>query len=279
MKTEPLEDNWYDIISKAARGLQIDTVTLAKSHWNEQNAKELFEGICHPATLVAIATRLHLDGNALLAMTIDQYHPGPIIIPKNFQRFTTSYHGMKVNSYLFWSEENKNAIAFDTGASLDPLYQQLEKEQLKLNAIFLTHGHSDHVCQLQQLINKTGSLAWIDKRDIINEAQPLPKNYRYHLDSTITIESRSTPGHSPGGTTFVIHGISPMITIVGDALFAGSVGGIPPSSYQRALQVIREKILSLPEETIIAPGHGPLTTVGEEKRHNPFFSAWLEDSK
>ncbi|MBM3857273.1 MAG: MBL fold metallo-hydrolase [Verrucomicrobia bacterium] len=268
---EPLEDNWHDIISKAAHGLQVDVTALTKGHWNEKNARELFEGICHPATLAAMASALHLDGNSLLAMTINHYHPGTIPTPKNFKRFTTSYHGIKVHSYLLWSHENQKAVAFDTGTDVAPLLETLEQYQLQLNTIFLTHGHGDHVAQLQKLIDVTGAPAWIDQHDLIAHAQALSPNYRYQLDSAITIEARSTPGHSLGGTTYVIHGISPTIAIVGDAIFAGSIGGIPPSSYQAALKAIQEKILSLHEETIIAPGHGPLTTVGDEKRYNPFF--------
>lgn len=273
---ETLEDNWHDVISKAARGLHVDTAALAKRHWNEKSATELFEGICHPATLAAMAEALDLDGDSLLAMTVDHYHPGPITIPKNFKRFTTSYHGMNVNSYLFWSDENKTAVAFDTGAEIAPLLKSLEQHQLCLGAIFLTHGHNDHICQLQELIEHTGASAWIDQRDAVTGAQPLTPDHRHQLDSTITIEICHTPGHSPGGTTYVIHGISPMISIVGDALFAGSVGSIPPRVYQTALQAIREKILSLPENTIIAPGHGPLTTVGKEKRSNPFFAHYFQ---
>ena len=96
---ELLEDNWHDILSKAARGLQLDATTLAqKNHWDEKNASELFKGTCHPATLATVAPALHLDGNALLAIAADHYHPGPIIMPRNFKRFTTSFHGMQVNS-------------------------------------------------------------------------------------------------------------------------------------------------------------------------------------
>lgn len=274
MKTsEPLEDNWHDILSKAARGLQLDAATLAqKSHGDEKKVRELLAGTCHPTILATVAPTLHLNGNALLAIAADHYHPGPIITPKNFKRFTTSYHSMQVNSYLLWSEENKSAVAFDTGTDLAPLLKMLEQHQLKLDLILLTHGHSDHVCQLEKLIAATGAPAWIDQHELIAEAQSLPPNYRYQLDSSIMIEARPTPGHSRGGTTYIIDGTSPTIAVVGDALFAGSVGGITPSHYKTGLEAIQKNILPLPDETIIAPGHGPLTTVGDEKGHNPFFA-------
>jgi glyoxylase-like metal-dependent hydrolase (beta-lactamase superfamily II) len=86
------------------------------------------------------------------------------------------------------------------------------------------------------------------------------------------IRTRLTPGHSPGGTTFLIEGPVLTAAIVGDALFAGSVGGVH-NDYDGTLATIRREILSLPDNTILCPGHGPLTTVGLEKAGNPFFAA------
>src|SRR5947208_1475209 len=79
-----------------------------------------------------------------------------------------------------------------------------------------------------------------------------------------------TGGDSPGGMAFVVHGLGQPIAIVGDWLFAGSMGG-GSVSYKDAVQNNLEKILTLPDETIICPGHGPMTSLGEEKKHNPFF--------
>ena len=80
-----------------------------------------------------------------------------------------------------------------------------------------------------------------------------------------------TSGHSPGGMTYVVMGLERPIAVVGDSLFAGSMGG-GNVSYEDAIRNNREKILNLPDETIVCPGHGPLTTVGKEKRENPFFA-------
>jgi glyoxylase-like metal-dependent hydrolase (beta-lactamase superfamily II) len=87
----------------------------------------------------------------------------------------------------------------------------------------------------------------------------------------IDIEARLTWGHSPGGMTFVATGLARPIAIVGDSLFAGSMGG-GTVSYKDAVRNNLEKILTLPDETIVCPGHGPMTSVGEEKKHNPFFA-------
>jgi glyoxylase-like metal-dependent hydrolase (beta-lactamase superfamily II) len=87
----------------------------------------------------------------------------------------------------------------------------------------------------------------------------------------LRVESRLTWGHSKGGITYLVRGLARPVAVVGDAIFAGSMGG-GIVSYNDALNTNREQILTLPDETVICPGHGPLTTVGEEKRNNPFFA-------
>jgi glyoxylase-like metal-dependent hydrolase (beta-lactamase superfamily II) len=101
-------------------------------------------------------------------------------------------------------------------------------------------------------------------------AEPIEEGKRFRLGN-LQIDTRLTWGHSPGGMTYVVTGLARPIAIAGDSLFAGSMGG-GNVSYRDALQNNLEKILTLPDETIICPGHGPMTTVGEEKRHNPFFA-------
>jgi hydroxyacylglutathione hydrolase len=85
------------------------------------------------------------------------------------------------------------------------------------------------------------------------------------------IRTRLTPGHTPGGTTYVIEGPVLQAAMVGDAIFAGSIGTVR-EDYPGALLNIRREILGLSDQTLLCPGHGPLTTVGQEKAHNPFFA-------
>src|SRR5438477_221430 len=94
-------------------------------------------------------------------------------------------------------------------------------------------------------------------------------------DGLAQIDTRLTCGHSSGGMTYVVNGLAPPIAIVGDSIFAGSMGG-GNVSYDDALRNNLKKILTLPDETIICPGHGPMTTVGEEKQHNPFFAGQVD---
>ena len=136
--------------------------------------------------------------------------------------------------------------------------------------ILLTHAHPDHVADLRRLEEETGAPVYISDLEAAEGAEAIEEGKRFRVGS-LEIESRLTSGHSPGGMTFVVTGLARPVAIVGDSLFAGSMGG-GNVSYEDALRNNREKILTLPDETIVCPGHGPLTTVGKEKRDNPFFA-------
>jgi glyoxylase-like metal-dependent hydrolase (beta-lactamase superfamily II) len=101
-------------------------------------------------------------------------------------------------------------------------------------------------------------------------AQPIEEGKNFTVGN-LQIESRLTWGHSPGGMTFVVRGLELPVAIVGDSLFARSMGG-GNVSYEAAVENNLKKILTLPDATVLCPGHGPLTTVAEEKKHNPFFA-------
>jgi glyoxylase-like metal-dependent hydrolase (beta-lactamase superfamily II) len=178
-----------------------------------------------------------------------------------------------VNSYLVWDKGSRTAIAFDTGAQCGDMLRQAKKEDVTIKMILLTHGHADHVADLPRLKEETGALIYVSSREPVPGAELIEEGKRFHLGK-LDIESRLTWGHSRGGMTYVVHGLARPVAIVGDSLFAGSMGG-GSVSYDDALKNNLEKILTLPEETIICPGHGPMTTVGEEKVHNPFFAGRL----
>ena len=144
------------------------------------------------------------------------------------------------------------------------------KEKLSVKLILLTHAHSDHVADLPRLREETGAQVFAPARESVPGAEPIEEGRRFRLGH-LEIDTRLTWGHSPGGMTYVVTGLARPIAIVGDSLFAGSMGG-GNVSYEHAMRNNLEKILTLPDETIICPGHGPMTTVGEEKQHNPFFA-------
>jgi glyoxylase-like metal-dependent hydrolase (beta-lactamase superfamily II) len=110
----------------------------------------------------------------------------------------------------------------------------------------------------------------VSSREALDGAHSFDPGREFSVGS-LRIGTRLTWGHSKGGITYVIMGLRRPVAIVGDAVFAGSMGG-GAVSYADALRTNREEIFSLPDETIICPGHGPMTSVGEEKAHNPFFA-------
>ena len=267
-----LEDTWQDVLLKAMRGLAYNTTAVAvKSGLTAQEVDSLLQGTLHQENLLRLAPVLSLNPHALLALAQEKEYIPPLL-PKQMCCLTSSYHDMEVHAYLLWSEKNRKAIAFDTGTNSSLLLEELSRHQLTLVSIFLTHGHADHCMELTSLIKATGAEAWSDSDAMIPDTNPLPPHFSYQLDDTLSIATRSTPGHSAGGITYLISGLSSPIAIVGDAIFARSAGGIPSASYTSALNTIQNNILSLPSNTILCPGHGPLTTVQEEQHHNPLFA-------
>ena len=186
--------------------------------------------------------------------------------------FTTAGEGMTVNCYLVWDEATRDAAVFDTGFEARPVLHCIAENRLQLRHIFITHSHYDHVEGLPQIreafpkarLHSGSRSAPVDQRNKPNEI--------VHLGG-LRITHRETPGHADDGVTYIVgnwQDDAPHVALVGDAIFAGSMGN-GNGQWHLARQRIREQILTLPPTTLICPGHGPLTTVAEEKEHNPFF--------
>jgi len=270
----PLEDTVTDIIGKAQRGLGLGDTDLADRigiEISELEAVKQVRGVAF-AEVDKLAKALELGPHALVALAEGKYNPAVTLPKTGFFQANTPYGGeIRVNAYLVWDAETGLAAAFDTGADCTPLVEELQKRHLTLQDVYLTHTHVDHVMELDRLIEKAGGKVSVH----VNEAEPLDNAVSFQPGGTFSlgrlqIETRDTSGHSAGGTTYLVHGLDRPLAIVGDALFAGSVGGIK-SDYRAALQRIRDNVLSGQDGTILAPGHGPLTTVVQEKASNPFF--------
>jgi hydroxyacylglutathione hydrolase len=269
----PLEDTVEDIIGKAQRGLGLDDEALAKqlriSAYELSVAKEVKDA--PPEALHQLAAALELDGPALQDIAEGKYTPVVRPPEPGFFMATTRYGDMQVNAYLVWDKETLLAAVFDTGGDATPLVEEIKKRRLRLQDVYLTHTHADHIAELDRLCEKVGGSSGIHvpAAEKLDGAVPFQPGLTFSL-GRLHIETRDTSGHSAGGTTYHIHGLDAPLAIVGDALFAGSTGGIK-SGYHAALKRIRENILSGQDNTVLAPGHGPLTTVKQEKEHNPFF--------
>ena len=268
----PLEDNAADVIGKAQRGLGISDSELAeKAGVTAQTIRKLREGDFEESALLNVAPVLGLDGRALCELAKGEWNPKKIESFDGLAQFNTDYNGMAVNAYLVWDPANRVAAAFDTGADSREMVRSANHHKLDVQLILLTHAHPDHVADLPSLREQTGADVFTPAREPVPGAEPIDEGKQFRLGN-LKIDSRLTWGHSPGGMTYVVTGLTRPIAIVGDSLFAASMGG-GNVSYQDALRNNLEKILTLPDETIICPGHGPMTTVTEEKQHNPFFAA------
>jgi hydroxyacylglutathione hydrolase len=269
----PLEDNFNDVINKAQRGLRISDEDLALRA--EVSATDLIAvkaGKPIDAVTRRVARHLRLSADALEALSHKSWYPQQANFPAGFAAFNTPYEDMTVNSYLVWDARTKMAAAFDTGADCQAMLDVLHAEDLSLRYIFITHTHEDHIADLPKLAAETKAEVWA------NELEPAPapgtktfkENAHFHI-GPIAIKTLLTSGHSPGQTTFYITGLSWPLAIVGDSLFASSIGG-SATHFAEQLRNDREKIFSLPNDTVLACGHGPLTTLRQEKNHNPFFA-------
>ena len=191
---------------------------------------------------------------------------------RELRQIATAGSGMNVNCYLVWDEATREAALFDTGFDARPVFEIIEANRLEISHLFLTHTHFDHVAALESIRDRHPKV----KLHSNSRGAPVHQRNRpndfIHVGS-LRITNRDTPGHADDGVTYVIGNWpedAPSVAVVGDAIFAGSMGGARQHA-GLARQKIRDQIFSLPPDTLICPGHGPVTTAGEEMDNNPFF--------
>lgn len=198
----------------------------------------------------------------------------------------------ETNCYLYAPSAEAGAPCWIVDAGFDPapLIEAVRASGLKPEKLILTHAHLDHIAGVDAVSEAFGGLEllvheaereWLTNPDLNLSGgygfpitcRPADRLLRDGDELTIGDESWSvlhTPGHSPGGITLV----SPdrAVALVGDTLFAGSIGrhDFPGSDFDTLARSIRERLYTLPDETVVLPGHGPETTIGREKRSNPF---------
>jgi hydroxyacylglutathione hydrolase len=191
---------------------------------------------------------------------------------RQFRIFTTAGDGMTVNCYLIWDETTRAAALFDTGFEAKPILDTVLGERLLLRDIFITHSHGDHIAALSDIRTALPQAKIHTQSKSAAPDQRLKAKEVFNVGA-LQIAYRETPGHAADGVTYIVSnwpGNAPAVAIVGDAIFAGSMGR-GNDSWDLARQKVREHILSLPPETLVCPGHGPLTIVAEEQANNPFF--------
>ncbi|HEX7118965.1 MAG TPA: MBL fold metallo-hydrolase [Longimicrobiales bacterium] len=198
--------------------------------------------------------------------------------------------GFEENAYLAWRPGASSAVAIDPGAGAGALADALEAEGIALEAILLTHAHFDHIEGVAGLVERTGAPVylhpdarpWYDRAadqaamfGVRVAAPPAPSHALAHGQDLelagVRVEVRDAPGHAPGHVILYIADAG--LAFVGDVVFQGSIGrtDLPGGNFQQLMRSIREQVLSLPDETVLFPGHGPETTVGHERVANPFL--------
>ena len=197
------------------------------------------------------------------------------------------------NSYIVWLPERRDAVVFDPGLEPDLILAFLREHGLTVAAILNTHGHADHIAgneamkhafprapliiginEAHMLIDPQANLSAAFGVPIVSPPADRLVNEGETVEAAgMIFEVLEIPGHSPGHVVFVQRGSPPRV-FGGDVLFRGGVGrfDFPGGSEETLFSGIRTKLYTLPPETIVYPGHGPVTTVGHEKRTNPFVS-------
>lgn len=200
---------------------------------------------------------------------------------------------LMVNSYLLGPVSptfGNEAVLIDPGGEADRLIEAVERSERRLAAILLTHAHFDHVGALAELDDRYGLPIYLHPADRVllehaeSSAAQWGVNLRQPLVETLSLEHGQelelagmrlrclhTPGHAPGHVAFQLADAN--LVIAGDALFRGSIGrtDLPLANHEQLIASIRRELLTLPGETVVWPGHGPETTVAQEKLDNPFL--------
>jgi hydroxyacylglutathione hydrolase len=197
---------------------------------------------------------------------------------------------LQCNCSVVGDEASREAIVIDPGDELDEIVALIQKHHLQVKQIVITHAHIDHVGGAMKLRALTGAPILLNQNDYallkmldvqaawIGVATPGKVEIDQTLGQADVVKAGSLEGqvlHTPGHTegSICLYFPAEKRLIAGDTLFAGSIGrtDLPGGSFEKILHSLHDRVLALPDETVVVPGHGPLTTIGEERASNPFL--------
>jgi hydroxyacylglutathione hydrolase len=197
---------------------------------------------------------------------------------------------LSVNCFVLGCQDTREGIVVDAGGDADRILSAVERLGLKIGHLINTHGHFDHIGANRLVLEKTGARLMIHQADaaMLGQASKVGKAYgmaaedspqpdEFLVDGMVftfgncSLKVLHTPGHTQGGCCLYFEKEKKVIT--GDTLFADSIGrtDLPGGSHEQLLDSIRTKLFTLPDDVTAFPGHGPETTIGHEKRTNPYF--------
>ena len=276
MRTISLEDEFGDVIRKARVGrvLSIDAVAQRVGLIVPDLEKaERYLSVPGDETIRELAAVLGLNAPALLDLAHKRYEPARTAFESlgTASMVSSSYGSGVVNCYAVWDSSSGEGAFFDTGVDFAALEQLQARHGFAVRCVFVTHTHGDHIGVLGEVQRRWKPTVVVGAHEPLPGARLVEQDTEFAL-GMLNVEAFPTPGHSAGGLSFYVEGFGadrPALCVCGDTLFAGSAGG-PMYSYEALMRSVRRELLSLDDGTILCPGHGPLTTVGGEKSHNPF---------
>jgi glyoxylase-like metal-dependent hydrolase (beta-lactamase superfamily II) len=274
-----LEDEFSDIIKKARTGQQRSVTDLSRvSGLSESEIMNLERG--HAAQdqeqVTVLAEALGLRSVPLEEIASGSWEPRLVPVMPGLEIITGSIGGYEVKGYVL--HNGGEAVIIDTGYNPKAMLELLARRSLCLRAVCLTHGHADHAEGIKDILAAWPVPVYLGPadRDLLNwEPQgnglEVPKDGQKIPVGSFTVSFMTTPGHTLGGICYRVNQAEHPLCFVGDTLFAGSIGRSNPATlYGTHLESVRERVLKLPNDTLLFPGHGPATTVREELVHNPF---------